>query len=506
MPIRRLLVAMALGSAVVLAQTARAQTYGGIYFPQGPSSFADLVLTYDPQFSGGPGPTNHDYMDPTKALGIPDYSGGFNGSGAVALGLQGLLELEFTDNVVTNSGDSTDDMAVFEVGEPEGFYLALRPANDATRTLLGTACVDVRPPFGDGYCEVGLLSGGTDVVDLDAAFPGFAAGQLRFDAVQMVDQHGNNGAQVGADIDAVGAIQSAPIVCGDGRVEGEETCDDGGTSSGDGCAANCAQEQCYACTGEPSVCVPANGAPCEDGEPCTANDTCSGTTCIGGPPPTCDDGNVCTNDSCLMGVGCQHAPNSHSCDDGSSCSTNDHCSGGACVGDANVLTGCRVSLGQTAPFRVRNKTDDDLDSLVWTWPHGQSTDFSAFGDPISGSGNYELCVFESTPGNPKLRISASVPKGGTCGNRQCWGLKGSQGYIYKYLGAPYGFKSIILKAGDNGQAKIIVKGRGSALKIENLGLAAPVLVQLKDSSTGECWEAGYSDPIQNDDTRFKAKF
>ncbi|MGM0557026.1 MAG: hypothetical protein ACQEVA_11655 [Myxococcota bacterium] len=47
--------------------------------------------------------------------------------------------------------------------------------------------------------------------------------------------------------------------CGDGKIQsgqGEE-CDDGGTSGGDGCSADCKVESGYACSGSPSTCAPA---------------------------------------------------------------------------------------------------------------------------------------------------------------------------------------------------------------------------------------------------------
>ncbi len=48
----------------------------------------------------------------------------------------------------------------------------------------------------------------------------------------------------------------------------------------------------YQCTDD--TCAPATGcvytnntASCDDGNACTTSDTCSGGTCVGGPPPTC---------------------------------------------------------------------------------------------------------------------------------------------------------------------------------------------------------------------------
>jgi cysteine-rich repeat protein len=53
--------------------------------------------------------------------------------------------------------------------------------------------------------------------------------------------------------------------CGNGVLETNEQCDDGNTSSGDGCANGCAQETGWFCSGEPSVC-----------QTTVNNDVCSG--------------------------------------------------------------------------------------------------------------------------------------------------------------------------------------------------------------------------------------
>jgi cysteine-rich repeat protein len=58
-------------------------------------------------------------------------------------------------------------------------------------------------------------------------------------------------------------------VCGDGRREGEEACDDGNMAPGDGCAADCTVEDGYVCKGAPSTCENcemAGGMPDADGD------------------------------------------------------------------------------------------------------------------------------------------------------------------------------------------------------------------------------------------------
>ena len=111
-------------------------------------------------------------------------------------------------------------------------------------------------------------------------------------------------------------------------------CDDGNVCSFDGCTtlAGCFHTQATVAT------------LCDDGDPCTSGDSCTGITCVGAGAATCDDGNACTTDACASGVGCTHTNNSTVCDDGNICTLVDNCLGGTCVGsvkscsDNNVCT------------------------------------------------------------------------------------------------------------------------------------------------------------------------
>ncbi len=189
-------------------QRANAVIFGGIDFPQGASSFADSVIRYEPLFTGGPGPTSSNFINPNSAIGIPDDFA--NPAGSVSLGRGGLIELLFTDNILTNSGNSDFDLHVFEIGpDVEDTFVAIRPT---------ATTVDLLNPLGDsngdGFFEIGKVLGSTSSIDIDSFFTGFSAGELKFDAVQLIDDRneGNSsGPTVGADIDAVGAISSESI-------------------------------------------------------------------------------------------------------------------------------------------------------------------------------------------------------------------------------------------------------------------------------------------------------
>lgn len=190
-----------------LGLNTNAEIIGGIDFPAGNVSFADVVLQYNNLYSGGPAPTDPDFLDPTQALGAPNYVAPI---GSVTLGRGGLIELAFTDNLLTNSGDALDDLHVFEIGgDVEDTFVAIKPTPE-TLPLLNPA-LDTN---NDGYFEIGKVFGATSSIDIDAFFPGFLPGQLSFNAVQLIDDPNegqSSGDTVGADIDAVGAIASSPI-------------------------------------------------------------------------------------------------------------------------------------------------------------------------------------------------------------------------------------------------------------------------------------------------------
>jgi hypothetical protein len=186
--------------------TASAEIYGGIDFPEGPSSFADFVLTYDPLYSGGPGPSAPQSLDPLDSLGIPDYENSAD-ENYVTLGRGGLLELRFGDNLLTNSGSDLKDLHIFEIGpDVEDTFVAIRPLPETLALLDPSGDAN-----GDGYFEIGKVFGATSSIDIDLLFPGFLPGELAFDAVQLIDDPNEgqtSGSTVGADIDAVGAISS----------------------------------------------------------------------------------------------------------------------------------------------------------------------------------------------------------------------------------------------------------------------------------------------------------
>jgi hypothetical protein len=125
------------------------------------------------------------------ALGVPNYNGT---TGAVALGDFGVLILQFLDNSLTTSGDATPDLHIFEVG-------------DVTEIFNVAISTD-----GLGWIDLGNVLGQPTSVNIDGVAGVVAGAQYSF--VRLTDVLPNqSGAPFGeADIDAVGAISSAPPV------------------------------------------------------------------------------------------------------------------------------------------------------------------------------------------------------------------------------------------------------------------------------------------------------
>jgi hypothetical protein len=113
----------------------------------------------------------------------------------VSLGDGGQITLRFTNNSLTGSGSSALDLWIFEVGP------------DVEDTF-----VDISKD-GANWFSVGKVAGATAGIDIDAY--GFGTSDF-FSYVRLTDDtdegEQGNGQTVGADIDAVGAISSAPPV------------------------------------------------------------------------------------------------------------------------------------------------------------------------------------------------------------------------------------------------------------------------------------------------------
>lgn len=330
--------------------------------------------------------------------------------------------------------------------------------------------------------------------------------------------------------------------CGNFVVDEGEGCDDGDRDDfvdccDSACSPRPAGSSCgfgtacvaYVC-GESGTCESQySDAPCDDYSDCTTGDRCTQGFCVGAPSPqgsACDDGMPCTtNDVCDGGGGCTGdiAPVDTPCDDGDQCTVDDHCTGYdayECVGGAPRECGtcqwcdyyagcvdgprpwCAEPVGPNGRIRVRESADDHADALQWTWGQGSWTSLHDFGNPRTDT-SFDVCVYQYGYDGLRLLASDDIPAGGQCSGRPCWSPR-RRGYRYDDSRAS-GVQSLELWAGDDGQARIAVKGRGPGLGIGTLPVTGPVIAQVQ-ASNGACWESAYyNDFDRNTPLLFEAR-
>lgn len=168
-----------------------------------------------------------------------------------------------------------------------------------------------------------------------------------------------------------------PAVCGNGLIEGSESCDDNNIVSQDGCSASCGIEENFDCTGEPSFCTPIISADADRDGIIDLDDNCPA---VANPTQADMDadgiGDVCDNcvnnvnpdqsdvDSDLIGDVCDNCPNVSN--------INQEDSNGDGIGDA------------CSKAEICNGIDDDGDGLT-------DEDFPTLGTPCDGSDS-DLCL------------------------------------------------------------------------------------------------------------------
>ena len=181
---RTLSLAAVFGAALSLSTGAAAMptTYSGVTFPDGDISFADEVISFNP---GPDVAAPHD--DQNLVLGAPDGS-------HVSLGDNGSIIVRFSDNSLTMSGDATADLHIFEVGaRVEVFNIAI------SQDLVN-------------WIDLGDLSGQPTSIDIDAVAGVVQFAQYSYVRLTDVDPNQTGSPFGEADIDAIGAISSAPPV------------------------------------------------------------------------------------------------------------------------------------------------------------------------------------------------------------------------------------------------------------------------------------------------------
>jgi hypothetical protein len=229
------------------------------------------------------------------------------------------------------------------------------------------------------------------------------------------------------------------------------------------------------CTGQPA------GTPCSDEDACNGVEACDGAgACAPGTPLDCDDGDACTLDACDLAAGCSSvvAPRTD------------------CVRSARSAVDLRAAL------------DGADDALTWLWAQGEATEALAFGDPAAASA-YTLCVYDRDGGEVRLATALRLPAGAA------WEPTKSGGWVYHDpTGSQDGVRWLRLKPGGDGDARISLEAKGTALPLPApvsstrfFQVDPAVTVELVNAETDRCWLADFDarGTRYNDGTRYKAR-
>jgi hypothetical protein len=146
-----------------------------------------------------------------------------------------------------------------------------------------------------------------------------------------------------------------------------------------------------------------------------------------------------------------------------------------------------------------DKPNDKNDRIVWRWDKGESTPLSEFGDPTSTT-DYALCVYDAVGGTPTLVSETLIPAGGN------WTPLQRGGHRYKDKArARDGVRRVLLKPGDTGKARIVVRGKGENVQLPLMPLQQQSEVTVQLVNENACWEAAYSTYVSRDADRFDAR-
>ena len=302
--------------------------------------------------------------------------------------------------------------------------------------------------------------------------------------------------------------------------DGSLACQHNDVPFGSACADDgneCTTDRCLPGPNGGAVCQHTSvqfGSPCaSDGNDCTI-DLCqpdqSGLTICQHPAVQpgsrcADDGNDCTFDACGFdssgSLSCQHNPlqPGSACNDHSPCTQFDACSpAGVCVGSSPVLD-CRSAA--KASLVIKNNPHDALDLVDYKWVQGAATEEFELGDPTTTT-TYTLCIFD---GAGTLRMSASVPPGGQCGDVPCWTAK-AKGFAYRdELGQAAGIGTVRLLPSASAKSSVHVRGKGANLPLPVLPLAGPVKVQVINDATGVCFASDFAGATGSSDRKYTAQ-
>ncbi len=168
--------------------------------------------------------------------------------------------------------------------------------------------------------------------------------------------------------------------------------------------------------------------------------------------------------------------------------------------------GCKSPIATGKALLELRNPPGAKDQIKWKWSAGQATTLADFGSPDLGD-RYVVCIYDQQPEGLALVLEKDIPSTSSCASIACW-EQTNKGFRYRDRGRQLSSTTKLdLRTGVDGRAKIQLFSKGSSVAPPALPLTAgaTATMQLLNASTGACWEARYSAPKKNSDSRYKAR-
>ncbi|MEE9293583.1 MAG: thrombospondin type 3 repeat-containing protein [Phycisphaerae bacterium] len=278
---------------------------------------ADTVLEFELTASGGG--LEDSAQVAVTVLNVPSGGGGGVAPVCVSTCGNGTVECdEECDDGDTESGDGCSSTCQDEGCGSDSD--CTDPTTPRCNTDTGTCVECVTDPHcddglfcngaetcADGVCQAGAnpCQQGEACDEAARCFDCVTAADCDDEVQCTVDDCDAGGAGCTNTPAAVGAPCDDQDACTEtDQCDGEQNCA-GADKDCTGFDDECNTGVCNPATGNCEAEETNEGLPCNDGDPCRQDTTCTAGNCAGGTPVVCDDGDPCTDDSCNPASGCE---------------------------------------------------------------------------------------------------------------------------------------------------------------------------------------------------------
>ncbi len=167
--------------------------------------------------------------------------------------------------------------------------------------------------------------------------------------------------------------------------------------------------------------------------------------------------------------------------------------------DPAPRSGCKAAASSKVAISRKIDAVPNADKFSWSWSKGDAFDAASLGDP-SKDADLGVCVYADADASPRLLYEAAVPASSS------WTVKDASASWKSTLGEEHGLSGLKVKGGEAAKTSIKLKAAGVTWPQRTFAVKVPLVVQMVNAETGECWSSRFEtvDVDQTTATSFKA--